>query len=139
MASELTEYEDVLRRADEEASGGRYKDAYNLLGRGPWKGAPQDQEVRYRRGLYAYKVAHERLDEFQSSSSPKLTLIKAGCWLARSEAYLSSAAEALEHRADRDVEADLERMNQEQERFRRLSREFGESLFVSQSDKLNDD
>ncbi len=123
-------HEDAVRRADAVAAAGRYKDAYNLLGGGPW-GAAGDQELRYKRGLYAYHVAHERLNEFRDSPSPKNTLIKAGCWLARSEAYLASAAEGADAATRHRVEADVARTKREQDRFRRLAREFGEELFVA--------
>jgi hypothetical protein len=139
VATDVVEYEAIIRQADAEASTGRYKEAYNLLGRGPWRGAPQDQDVRYRRGRYAYEVAHQRLDDFQRSPTPKLTLIKAGCWLARSEAYLSSATETSDNDERRAVEADLQRTEREQERFRALAAEFGESLFVSRGEKLEED
>jgi hypothetical protein len=133
-------YRDLAREADAEASSGRYKQAYNVLGRAPWRGAPEDQDARYRRGRYAYEVAHQRLDEFRDSPSPKQTLIKAGCWLARAEAYLSSAAEGVDDDARRDqVEDDIRRTKQEQERFRRLCDEFGENLFLTGTEKLNDD
>ena len=134
VASDGTQYDELMRSAEAEASGGRYKEAYNLLGRAPWDGGDVDQDVRYRRGLYAYNVAHQRLNEFRDSASPKVTLIKAGCWLARSEAYLSSAAETHD-----EVLADVERTRLEQERFRTLCTEFGEDLFLTRADTLRDD
>lgn len=125
----MGEYEAVIATAENEAAQGRYKDAYNALARAMWLGGPADQEVRYRRGLYAYKVARSRLDDFERSALPKKMLIKAGCWLARSEAYLSSAAEGVpEIPADR-IRADLGRTKEQQERFRRIARELGEGLF----------
>ncbi len=139
MSTDVFDDRALMRSADEEAARGQYKDAYNLLGRGSWRGAAEDQDLRYRRGRYAYEVAHERLDEFRDSASPKLTLIKAGCWLARSEAYLSSAAEGADGATRRKAEDDIERTKQEQDRFRELCDEFGENLFLSRSEKLNDD
>lgn len=136
MGAEVKEYEEVVQRADAEAAEGRFKEAYNLLGGGPW-GTDGDQELRYKRGLYAFNVAHERLDEFQSSPSPKDTLIKAGCWLARSEAYLLSAAEGANASTRSQVEADVERTRQEQDRFRALAKAFGEALFISTSDAVD--
>ena len=133
----MKQYEEVVRRAEEEAAQGRFKEAYNLLGGGPW-GAGGDQELRYKRGLYAYKVAHQRLNEVGESRSPKNTLIKAGCWLARSEAYLLSAAEDPDEDMRRRVEADVERTIQEQNRFRALVNQFGEALFVSSRDSAED-
>jgi len=131
-------YADLVRQAETEVSRGRYKEAYNVLGRAPWRGAPEDQDARYRRGHYAYEVAHQRLDEFRASPSPKMTLIKAGCWLARAEAYLSSAAEAADEATRRRIEDEIRRTKQEQERFRELADEFGERLFLSESEKLNE-
>jgi len=133
VASDGHEYEDVLRRADAEAAEGRYKEAYNLLGGGPW-GTDGDRELRYKRGLYAFNVARERLSEFQGAPSRKLTLVKAGCWLARSEAYLSSAAEEGDEETRRQVAGDIERTMREQERFRALAQGFDEALFVTNRD-----
>ena len=130
VGAKVKPYEEVVRRADAEAAAGRFKEAYNVLGGGPW-GTDGDQELRYKRGLYAFKVAHQRLNEFQSSRSPKETLIKAGCWLARSEAYLSSAAEGVDDRTRSQVAAYVERTKQEQDRFRTIVNKFGEALFLS--------
>lgn len=139
MGTDVVDYEHLVRQADAEASRGRYKEAYNTLGRAPWSGHPDDQDARYRRGIYAYNVAHQRLNEFRDSPSPKLTLIKAGCWLARSEAYLASAAEDAGEHNRGSIEDDIRRTKREQDRFRDLAKEYGENLFLSQSDKLNDD
>src|SRR2546423_10392561 len=89
----MTEYEAVIEAAEAEASGGRYKDAYNILGKALALGGPADQKCRYRRGAYALRVADSRLNALPESQTPNETLIKAGCWLARSEAYLLSAGE----------------------------------------------
>lgn len=140
----MTEYEAVIREAEGEASTGRYKDAYNTLGRALWLGGPDDRECRRRRGTYAYCVGHNRLDGLADASTDadlrdpnamgmKETLIKAGCWLARAEAYLLSAAEGAGDDLRRDIERDLERTKEEQERFRRLCRELDIDLFSSGS------
>lgn len=126
----MGEYEAVIEAAEREASHGRYKDAYNTLARALWLGGPADQEIRYRRGLYAYEVARGRLDTLDESPRPKQTLIKAGCWLARAEAYLSSAAEGVPGKRADEVLDDLRRARAEQERFRALARRLGEELFV---------
>ncbi len=139
VSSDVRDHEELIRQAEAEASKGQYKDAYNLLGQGPWRGGPEDQEFRYRRGLYAYNVAHQRLDGFRDSRTPKLTLIKAGCWLSRSEAYLLSAAEDAEDEVRDKVEDEVQRTKREQERFRQLCQEFGEDLFVCPNDELNED
>lgn len=130
MGDEVAEYQAVIETAEGEASRGRYKEAYNALARALWLGGPADQDIRYRRGLYAYRVARGRLDGLESSPSPKQTLIKAGCWLARSEAYLSSAAEGVPGRRSEDIIEDLRRTKEEQERFRTLVRQLGDGLFT---------
>ena len=144
----MNEYEAVMQEAEGEASTGRFKDAYNTLGRALWLGGPQDQECRRRRGTYAFHVGHSRLDRVAESSTPgqpgpdaapdlrgpnalKETLIKAGCWLARAEAYLLSASEGADDDARGDIEQDLERTKEEQERFRQLCRELDIDLFSS--------
>ena len=131
----MAEYQAAIEAAEDEASRGRYKEAYNALARAMWLGGPSDQEVRYRRGLYAYNVARSRLDDFERSTVPKSTvpkkmLIKAGCWLARSEAYLSSAAEGVPGRRSEDILEDLGRTKEEQDRFRSLVRRLGNGLFT---------
>ena len=144
----MTEYEAVIQEAEGEASTGRYKDAYNTLGRALWLGGPKDQECRWRRGMYAYQVGHRRLDELAESSTPEVhaanaaptpggpnrvkeMLIKAGCWLARAEAYLISAAESAIGEARGGIEQDLVRTKEEQERFRQLCRDLDIDLFLA--------
>lgn len=139
VPTDVTDSEDFFRLAEEEASKGKYKEAYNLLGRAPWRGGAEDRELRHRRGQYAFNVAHERLNHLRHSPSPKLTLIKAGCWLSRSEAYLLSAAEDADESTRRQIEEEVQRTKREQERFRRLCAEFGEDLFVSPHDELDDE
>ena len=130
----MTEYEAVIHEAEDEAGRGRYKEAYNRLARALWLGGPEDQECRYRRGLYAYKVARSRLDDFEKAPVPKHMLIKAGCWLARSEAYLSSSAEGVDPKRRDEILEDLARTSEEQERFRRLCRGLSEDLFVAKDE-----
>jgi hypothetical protein len=138
----MTEYEAVIQEAESEASTGRYKDAYNTLGRALALGGPYDHECRRRRGTYAYQVGHIRLDQLTESSAstagpPPLqgpnrvreTLIKAGCWLARAEAYLLSAAEGVGDDGRSAIEEDLEQTKAEQERFRQLCRHLDDDLF----------
>lgn len=128
----------LLEKAEAEAQAGRYKEAYNVLARGAWQGGPEDQTYRHRRGVYAYEVAHQRLDHLDSSPTPKTTLIKAGCWLARSEAYLQSAAEGADGAERARIEAEVERTRQEGDRFRGLTRALGEDLFVTKGDDVAD-
>lgn len=134
----MSEYDVVLKEAEDEAARGRFKDAYNLLAHAPWSGEPADRECRYRRGLYAYEVAHSRLNDFRDSPTPKLTLIKAGCWLSRSEAYLTSASEDITDAERADIEQRLRRTEEEQRRFRELCREFADDLFVSPDEEHHD-
>lgn len=129
----------LLEAAESEAEAGRYKEAYNLLARGAWQGGPEDQTYRHRRGVYAYEVAHQRLDHLDTSPTPKTTLIKAGCWLARSEAYLQSAAEGADGAERSRIEAEVERTRGEAQRFRTLARELGQDLFVTKGDDVADD
>jgi hypothetical protein len=135
----VTEYEAVISAAEDEAARGRYKEAYNTLARALWLGGPADQECRHRRGVYAYEVAHSRLDHIRESSTPEETLVKAGCWLSRSEAYLMSAAEGVDDTTREEIERELERTKQEQDRFRQLCRDFNLDVFVAATEAANGD
>jgi hypothetical protein len=127
----VTEYEAVIHAAEDEASRGRYKEAYNTLARALWLGGPADQECRHRRGVWAFEVAHSRLNGISQSPTPAQTLIKASCWLSRSEAYLMSAAEGLDDTDREEIERELARTKQEQDRFRQLCRDLNLDLFVA--------
>jgi hypothetical protein len=146
----MTEYETVIQEAEGEASTGQYKEAYNTLGRALALGGPDDQECRRRRGTYAYQVGHNRLDRLTGSTpaaaglrgpnaaaglrgpnAVKETLIKAGCWLARAEAYLLSASEGAGDDARGPIDQDLAQTKEEQERFRQLCRQLDIDLFSS--------
>ncbi|MDQ4097131.1 MAG: hypothetical protein M3144_04605 [Actinomycetota bacterium] len=135
----MTEYEAVISTAQDEASRGRYKEAYNTLARALWLGGPSDQECRHRRGLYAYEVAHSRLDTLSESPTPEETLIKAGCWLSRSEAYLMSAAEGVDDTTREKIERELARTKQEQDRFRQLCRDLNLDVFVAATEAAEGD
>src|SRR5947209_16663473 len=134
LEAAMTEYEAVIEAAEREASGGRYKDAYNTLGKALALGGPADLECRYRRGAYALRVAHSRLDGLPESRAPKETLIKAGCWLARSEAYLLSAAEGVAEPDAHWIERDLQQAKEQQDRFRELCRQLDTGLFAKAID-----
>lgn len=127
-------HDELLQSAEELASKGNYKDAYNLLARGPWQGGDEDRLFRHRRGVYAYNVAHERLNQFERAHQSKRTLVKAGCWLARSTAYLDSAAEDAPEPEREEIAGEIHRTHQEADRFRQLCRQFGVDLFVSPDD-----
>lgn len=124
----MTEYEAVIRTAECEAEKGQYKEAYNTLGQVLEYGGPQDRDCRYRRGKYALQVSHMRLDHIEDAPDSRM-LIKAACWLARSEAYLTSATEGASDAERRAIEDDLARTKEEQQRFRRLCKEIGLDLF----------
>jgi hypothetical protein len=135
----MPEYETVIETAEREAAEGRYKDAYNTLGRALAIGGPDDVECRYRRGAYAYEVAHQRLDRFPDVSNAKQTLIKVGCWLSRSEAYLTSAAEDASRAQQEDIAGRLERTKAEQDRFREVCRDSGVDLFMAANEVVSND
>lgn len=126
----MTEYEAAIQEAEGAAARGWYKEAYNTLAKALWIGGPADQECRYRRGVYAYEVAHSRLNDLDQTSSPAKTLIKVSCWLSRSEAYLESASEGVDEVEQERIKRDIDRTMQEQERFRQLCRELDIDLFV---------
>ena len=117
-----TEYEAVIQVAEDEADKGLYKDAYNTLGRALNIGGKADRECRYLRGVYALRVGHSRLETFEKGEGSGETLIKAGCWLSRSEAYLLSAKEGASDQELREVSEELDDAKQAQERFRKLCR-----------------
>jgi hypothetical protein len=118
----MTEYESLIRTAEQEAAQGRHKEAYNLLGRAITISGPDDWLCRYRRGVYALQVAHTRLDRAEQSGLPDPTLVKAGNWLSRAEAYLMSAAEQGSADDRAEIEGHLLDVRREEERFRRLWR-----------------
>ena len=125
----MTEYETVIQTAEREAEQSRYKDAYNTLGRALNIGGDADRECRYRRGVYALRVGQSRLDTFQNGAGSGQTLIKAACWLSRSEAYLLSAKEGASDDEVGRIDADLAETKEAQERFRKLCRTSRLSLF----------
>lgn len=133
------DHHELLQTAEELASAGNYKDAYNVLARGPWRGGDEDRIFRHRRGVYAYNVAHERLNQFERTHRSKTQLIKAGCWLARANAYLDSAAEDAPEPEREAIAGVIDRARQEADRFRELCREFGVDLFVSPEDDDGED
>ncbi|MCA1690843.1 MAG: hypothetical protein ABR540_21460 [Acidimicrobiales bacterium] len=134
----MSEYDEVIRTAEDEAGNGRFKDAYNTLGRALRIGGPDDRKCRYLRGVYALRVAQSRMERFQDSGESGTLLVKAACWLSRSEAYLSSAGEDA---PDDEVARinDLLRVNRAgQQRFRQLADEFGLDLFGSDDELVSE-
>ena len=130
----MTEYEDAILSAEKEAGEGRYKEAYNSLGIALNIGGHADRECRYRRGVYALRVGGSRLDTFEKGEGSGQTLIKAGCWLSRSEAYLNSSREGASDEDLQTLEGDLQETKAEQERFRRLCRTSKLSIFEDDED-----
>ena len=128
----MTEYEAVIQEAEGEAAKGLYKEAYNTLGQALNIGGDSDRDCRYRRGVYALRVGHSRLDTFEKGEGTGQTLIKAGCWLSRSEAYLLSAEEGASDDERRQIAEDLDEAKCAQERFRSLCRTSGLSIFHDQ-------
>ena len=126
----MTEYETVIQTAESEADQGRYKDAYNTLGLALNIGGDADRECRYRRGVYALNVGHSRLDTFEEGPGSGQTLIKAGCWLSRAEAYLLSAREGASDDEVKRIDGDLEETKGAQERFRHLCRTSKLAIFL---------
>ena len=107
---------------------------HDILGKALALGGPADQECRYRRGAYALRVADGRLNALPESQTPKETLIKAGCWLARSEAYLLSAAEGVAEPDAHRISRDLQQAKEQQDRFRELCRQLDTGLFAKAID-----
>ncbi len=126
----MTEYETVIHDAEAEADRGLYKEAYNTLGRALTIGGPYDRECKHRRGVWALRVGQSRLDTFENGSGSGQTLIKAGNWLSRSEAYLLSAKEGASDDELKQIGADLEETKEAQERFRKLSRTSKLAIFL---------
>ena len=126
----MTEYETVIQTAEDEADQGLYKEAYNTLGQALNIGGQADRECRYRRGVYALRVGHSRLDTFEKGEGTGQTLIKAGCWLSRSEAYLLSAKEGASEDERLQIDEDLEDVGDAQGRFRELCRTSKLAIFL---------
>jgi hypothetical protein len=114
----VTDYDAAIQFAQDEAAAHRYKDAYNTLGGALRMGGPRDWECRYRRGVYALRVAQTRLDALEENPGADVSLSKIACWLSRSQAYLmSSSEEASAGRLD-EIAAHLEDLRAQQDRFR---------------------
>lgn len=115
----MTEYEKLIRDAEEEAATGRYKEAYNTLGRAVRIGGTADWECRYRRGVCALRVAQTRMDAFDDTPSV-VALSKVACWLSRSQAYLMSATEDASGEKLDQIAHHVAEVEKQQERFRRV-------------------
>ncbi|MGI9033979.1 MAG: hypothetical protein ACR2HY_09970 [Acidimicrobiales bacterium] len=116
----MSEYESLIQEAEAEAAQDRCKEAYLLLGRALTIGGADDWRCRYLRGVYALRVASTRLDRAESLAEPGIVLVKAGCWLSRSEAYLTSAADLASGDEQAEIFERLTGMRREQDRFRQL-------------------
>ncbi|HWC10509.1 MAG TPA: hypothetical protein VG455_04725 [Acidimicrobiales bacterium] len=118
MRGSVTDYDAAIRAAEEEAADHRFKDAYNTLGTALSIGGPRDRECRYRRGVYALRVAQTRLDALDDTPDRSRALNKIACWLSRSQAYLTSSGEQASPEDLARIARDLERLGAEKDRFR---------------------
>ena len=114
----MTDYDATIRAAEDEAADHRYKDAYNTLGGALRIGGPRDSECRYRRGVYALRVAQTRLDTLDENPDAEVALSKVACWLSRSQAYLMSSSEQASGEQLDEIAGHLESVRAEQDRFR---------------------
>lgn len=114
----MTDYDATIRAAEDEAADHRYKDAYNTLGGALRIGGPRDWECRYRRGVYALRVAQTRLDTLDENPDAEVALSKVACWLSRSQAYLMSSSEQASGEQLDEIAGHLESVRAEQDRFR---------------------
>ena len=114
----MTDYDAAIQAAEDEAADHRYKEAYNLLGGALRIGGPRDWECRYRRGIYALRVAQTRLDTLEEDPDAGVDLSKVACWLSRSQAYLTSSGEEASPGQLDEIADHLEALQAEEDRFR---------------------
>lgn len=114
----MTDYDAAIQTAEDEAAEHRYKEAYNTLGGALRIGGPRDWECRYRRGVYALRVAQSRLDTLEEDPDAEVVLSKVACWLSRSQAYLTSSSEQASAEQLDEIGGHLESLRAEQDRFR---------------------
>ena len=114
----MTDYDASIEAAGEQAADHRYKDAYNTLGGALRIGGRRDWECRYRRGVYALRVAQTRLDTLADNPDADGPLSKIACWLSRSQAYLMSSSEEASANQLDEIAGYLEDLRAQQDRFR---------------------
>ena len=114
----MTDYEAAIQTAEDEAADHRYKDAYNTLGGALRISGRRDWECRYRRGVYALRVAQARLDALEDDPDAEVPLSKIACWLSRSQAYLMSSSEEASAEQLDEIAGHLEHLRAQQDRFR---------------------
>ena len=114
----MTDYDAAIQAAEDEAAAHHYKEAYNTLGGALRIGGPRDWECRYRRGIYALRVAQTRLDALENDPDAGISLSKVACWLSRSQAYLMSSSEEASAQQLDEIGGHLEQLRAEQHRFR---------------------
>ncbi len=114
----MSDYDAAIKAAEDEAAERRYKEAYNTLGGALRLGGPRDWECRYRRGVYALRVAQTRLDTLEEDPDADVDLSKVACWLSRSQAYLTSSSEQASAQQLEEIAGHLETVRAEQDRFR---------------------
>ncbi len=115
----MTDYDAAIEAAAKEAADQQYKEAYNTLGAALRIGGERDWEVRYRRGVYALRVAQTRLDRLDDFPDRNVALSKIASWLSRAQAYLMSSSEQASGEALAQIADHLESLQAEQDRFRR--------------------
>ena len=114
----MTDYDAAIEAAEQEAADHHYKEAYNSLGGALRIGGPRDWECRYRRGVYALRVAQTRLDALEADPDADIELSKVACWLSRAQAYLMSSSEQASPDQLEEIGGHLDRLGAEQKRFR---------------------
>lgn len=112
------DYDAAIETAQKEAADHQYKEAYNTLGTALRIGGPRDWEVRYRRGVYALRVAQARLDRLDEFPDRNVALSKIASWLSRAQAYLLSSSEQASGDQLAQIADHLQCLQAEQDRFR---------------------
>lgn len=114
----MSDYDAAIETAETEAADHHYKEAYNSLGTALRIGGQRDWEVRYRRGVYALRVAQTRLDRLDDFPDRNVALSKIASWLSRAQAYLMSSSEQASSEQLAHIADHLESLQVEQDRFR---------------------
>jgi hypothetical protein len=93
----VSDYDDMIARADAEQADGRFKEASIDYGRALAIGGPQDRYCRHMRGVCARRVGLQRLDKADRHPEQRSSFLdQAARWLTKSEANLDSALEGAE-------------------------------------------
>lgn len=93
----MSDYDDMIARADAEQADGRFKEASIDYGRALAIGGSQDRYCRHMRGVCARRVGLQRLDKAEENPDQRGSFLdQAARWLTKSEANLDSALETAE-------------------------------------------